>query len=193
MNGDRIHTGPIGPQLLAAASLSLLIALANVLLQFPINRFLTWGTPVIALTFGVNELTHLKLGTRTTARIVTLGFFGGLLLTSFVAPGQIALASAVAFLSAHLLDVCLFRALRQRAWWLAPLLASVAATLLDTLIFFGLAFWRDCRDLGPLILGDLATKFAVDIFFLVPFRAAMRRGPRFGSRARPRAHTAATL
>ncbi|MCE3520071.1 VUT family protein, partial [Escherichia coli] len=52
----------------------------------------------------------------------------------------IAIASGSAFLCAQLLDVTVFSKLRQLTWWKAPFASAVFGSLLDTLLFFSIAF-----------------------------------------------------
>ena len=53
---------------------------------------------------------------------------------------RIAIASGAAFLTAQLLDVTVFNRLRRRSWWRAPVFGSLAGSVLDTAIFFCVAF-----------------------------------------------------
>jgi uncharacterized PurR-regulated membrane protein YhhQ (DUF165 family) len=39
-----------------------------------------------------------------------------------------------------LLDVAVFERLRRSAWWKAPLLSSLIGSVVDTVLFFGVAF-----------------------------------------------------
>ena len=57
-----------------------------------------------------------------------------------LATPRIAIASGTAFLTAQLLDVSIFDRLRNSAWWQAPLFSSLLGSVIDTLLFFGLAF-----------------------------------------------------
>ena len=155
------------------------VALANVLMPVALTPFVSLGTPVIAMTFLINEVAHRRHGPAVARQIALRGFVAALALSLLVAPFRIACASATAFLLSQLLDIAVFRRLRRGRWWLAPLCASTLASTFDTVLFFALAFagtdgvdtwWR-------FVAGDLVVKSAMDLAVLVPFRAAMRRVP----------------
>ena len=62
---------------------------------------------------------------------------------------RIAAASGAAFLAAQLLDVTVFNRLRRQGWWRAPVFASLAGSVLDTAIFFSIAFASVFAFVGP--------------------------------------------
>ena len=62
---------------------------------------------------------------------------------------RIAAASGAAFLAAQLLDVTVFNRLRRQSWWRAPVFASLAGSVLDTAIFFSVAFAALFAFVGP--------------------------------------------
>lgn len=154
---------------MAAAS-----AMANYLVQFHINEWLTYGSFAYAATFLVNELTNRGLGPRAARRVVYVGFVVALSLALTMAPPRIALAFAVAFLLSQLIDIAIFSKLRQRAWWVAPGVASILATALDTSVFFSIAFVGTEHSWWRMVLGDFATKLVLDLCMFGPFRIAMR-------------------
>jgi hypothetical protein len=151
------------------------VAWANYLMQFPLGPWLTWGTPVIALTFLLTELTNQFYGPRLARRTVLCGFFIAAAVSAYVAPRRIATASATAFLTAQLTDITVFARLRRASWWLAPLAASSVASALDTAVFFGLAFGGTDVAWWRLAAGDFACKLALDLGMLLPFRLAVQR------------------
>lgn len=154
------------------------VACANYLAQYQINAWLNWGTPVIAVTFLINEVTHQLLGARWAQKVVLYGFIMALGASLAVAPARIASASASAFLVSQLLDIAIFARLRRRAqgglWWLTPLVSSGAASAFDTFIFFFIAFWGTDFSWWRMGLGDFATKVLFDVAMLGPFRMALR-------------------
>ena len=149
-------------------------ALANYLVQFHINEWLTFGSFAYAATFLVNELTNRFLGPQAARRVVYVGFVVALPLALALAPWRIALAFATAFLLSQLTDIAIFSKLRQRAWWIAPGVASILATALDTATFFSIAFIGTNHSWWRMIIGDFVTKFVIDLAMLGPFRVAMR-------------------
>ena len=69
------------------------------------------------------------------------GFAGLSEFNSFV--GRIALASFLAYLFGQALDIVVFNRLRQlKKWWVAPVLSTVFGNLIDTIIFFAVAFYQ---------------------------------------------------
>jgi len=126
--------------------------------------------------------------------VVFAGFVLAVVLSVWLATPRIAIASGSAFLVAQLLDIAIFDRLRTRAWWKAPLTSSIIGSLVDTAIFFSLAFAAGFAFLGandefaiaqaPLFgfldmqtprwiswgLGDLAVKLMVALAMLVPYR-----------------------
>ena len=86
------------------------------------------------------------------------------------------MASGCAFLFGQLLDLKIFQALRQRfpQWWVAPLFSTFAANVLDTYLFFSIAFYRadDYPDLAAhwpqIATVDLAFKLLVAAALFLP-------------------------
>ena len=55
---------------------------------------------------------------------------------------RIAFASFAAYLIGQLMDITVFAKIRQsRSWWVAPAASTLIGNLVDTLVFFGLAFY----------------------------------------------------
>jgi uncharacterized PurR-regulated membrane protein YhhQ (DUF165 family) len=174
----------------ATAGMVVAVAAANYLAQFAINDWMTWGTPVIAVTFLINELTHQMYGPKMARQVVLWGFVMALGVSMGVAPWRIAIASATAFLVSQLLDIAVFARLRARPnaklWWLSPLAASTVASAIDTFLFFFIAFAGTELTWWRLGTGDFAVKMAFDLAMLAPFRVALRRG--LLAPSRPLAH-----
>lgn len=151
-----------------------IVASSNYLVQFPINDWLTWGALTYPVSFLVTELTNWFHGTRIAKRVIWAGFFVGVAISWFLAEPRIAIASGLAYLVAQFFDLYLFNHLRQRSWWIAPLLASVLATGLDTAIFWTVAFYGVDLPIVTLALGDFTAKFVLDLGLLAPFRLIIR-------------------
>jgi queuosine precursor transporter len=79
------------------------------------------------------------------------------------------------FIVSQLLDVAIFNRLRRQSWWKAPLWGSAIASVVDTAIFFSLAFAGTGFDWKLLAAGDLGVKLLMAAALLVPFRALVRR------------------
>ena len=163
----------------ATLGMVLAVACANYLAQYQLNPWFNWGTPVIAITFLINEVTHQLYGPKMARQVVLWGFTMALGVSLAIAPWRIATASASAFLISQLLDIAIFARLRRvatgRLWWLTPLASSGLASALDTFVFFFIAFWGTDFSWWRMGLGDFATKVTFDIAMLAPFRMALRR------------------
>lgn len=127
------------------AAMAIVVAASNFLVQYPLPWFglgdvLTLGAFSYPFVFLVTDLTNRRLGARAARVVVVAGFAVAVVLSIFLATPRIAIASGSAFLVAQLLDVSIFDALRRQAWWRAPLISSILGSLIDTVIFFGLAF-----------------------------------------------------
>ena len=68
------------------------------------------------------------------------------------------------------LDVNIFDKLRKRAWYVAPLTSSILGSIIDTFLFFTIAFYNTGIPWFTLALGDLAVKLTVALIMLIPFR-----------------------
>lgn len=161
-------------QKIAILAMVIIVAASNFLVQFPINAWLTFGAISYPMSFLVTELTNRQLGAQVARRVVYFGFIIGVIVSFYLATPIIALASGTAFLSAQLLDIAVFNRLRQQAWWYAPFFASLAASFLDTCVFWSIAFWEEPL-MFSLACGDFLIKLTMDILMLAPFRLAIRR------------------
>ncbi|OFS84765.1 hypothetical protein HMPREF3144_05860 [Oligella sp. HMSC05A10] len=168
---------PIRPhqRLIALAIMCALVAASNYFVQpqFHINDWLTLGAVTYPVTFLVTDLMNRRFGPQAARRIVYWGFAAALIVSIYLSTPRIALASGTAFLLAHVLDIFVFHRLRQQAWWLAPLLAGVLASVIDTFVFFAVAFVGTGVPWFTLTLGDLLLKVSLSIMLLAPFRALM--------------------
>lgn len=156
----------------AFAMLAIVVS-SNVLVQYPLNDWLTWGAITYPFSFLVVDLANRYYGARMARKMVYVGFIVAVLLSAYLATPRIALASGAAFLAAELLDVSIFDRLRRRAWWLPPLVSSLIGSVVDTAVFFTLAFYGTEMPWITLALGDLAVKFALALLALAPFRLAL--------------------
>lgn len=187
----------------AVAAMAAVVVLSNILVQHPFQAaigrldladLLTWGAFSYPLAFLVTDTTNRLLGARVARRVVYLGFALAVALSIWLATPRIAVASGTAFLIGQLLDVGIFNMLRERAWWKAPSLSSLAGSAADTLVFFSLAFaplfvlvgpsdsfateWAPLLGLwSPEVprwvswaLGDFSVKLLMAALALVPYR-----------------------
>ena len=144
------------PGVLAMATI---VVASNILVQYPLGRFLTWGALTYPFAFLVTDLTNRLQGPAAARRVVLAGFATGIL-CSFIGTRiigefgplvtfRIAIGSGLAFLCAQLLDISVFNRLRQGGWWKAPLVSTLVSSTLETAIFFTVAFSAALTFLEP--------------------------------------------
>lgn len=160
---------------LMTAAMMVIVASANLLVQYPVNDWLTWGALTYPLSYFITDLTNRLRGPRAARRVVWAGFALAVLLSAALATPRIALASGTAFLVSQLLDVRVFDRLRGRAWWQPPLFSSVVGSAVDTALFFALAFAGTALPWVTLAIGDYGVKVAVALLMLLPWWWAVRR------------------
>jgi uncharacterized integral membrane protein (TIGR00697 family) len=139
-----------------------IVVASNILVQFFVGDWLTWGAFTYPFAFLVTDLMNRLYGTAAARRVVFVGFILGILCSligtqitvqlapDFTAPAvtlRIAIGSATAFLIAQLLDVAIFDRLRDRVWWTAPLASTLIGSTIDTALFFSIAFSGGLVDL----------------------------------------------
>ena len=127
------------------AAMTLVVVASNILVQYPFDHFgmkdiLTWGAFTYPVAFLVNDLTNRTYGKSAARRVVIAGFVIAVILSFYLATPRIAIASGTAFLTGQLLDIQVFDRLRRQSWWKAPFMATVFGSMLDTAIFFTMAF-----------------------------------------------------
>jgi queuosine precursor transporter len=156
-------------------AMAVVIVLSNFLVQYPINEWLTWGAFSYPLVFLVTDLTNRALGPVAARRVALISFAVAVVVSLGLAPWRIALASGSAFLLAMAMDILVFNRWRQASWWKAPLVGSLLASVIDTGVFFFIAFAGSGMDWTLLAAGDLAVKAAMAAVLLAPYRALLPR------------------
>jgi len=162
--------------------MGVVVLASNYLVQFPINHYglneiLTYGAFSYPIAFLITDLANRSFGKIIAKKIVYLGFTIGILFTLIFSTNfgdlisiRIAIGSGIAFITAQLLDVQIFDQLRKKEWFIAPLTSSLIGSIVDTFIFFSIAFYGTGVPWVTLSLGDLAVKFIVALVMLIPFR-----------------------
>jgi uncharacterized PurR-regulated membrane protein YhhQ (DUF165 family) len=158
-----------------ALAMSAIVLVSNILVQFPINPWLTWGAFSYPVAYFINDVCNRTSGPALARRVAWVGFSVGLILSALFAPVRIAFASGAAFIISQLLDVAVFNRLRRASWWKAPLFGSSAASIVDTSIFFGVAFAGSTIAWLPLAVGDLGVKLFMALALLPPYRVLVNR------------------
>jgi queuosine precursor transporter len=159
----------------AFLAMMMIVSASNYLVQFPINDWLTFGAFTYPFSFLVTELTNRFYGPKLARQVVYVGFSLAVLLSAWLATPKIAFASGSAFLVSQLLDIFVFNRFRQSTWWYAPFFSSLSASIIDTALFWNIAFWGEQVPLLTWVLGDFGVKLLFDVALLTPFRFAIRK------------------
>lgn len=93
------------------------------------------GTYAAGLALGLRDALHHVGGVRW----VLVAIAAGIALSALLGDGRIALASAVAFGVAELLDLLVYVPLRRRGWRRAVIGSNAVGSLVDTLLFLTVA------------------------------------------------------
>ena len=193
-----------------------IVVASNILVQFLIlDGLLTWGAFTYPLAFLVTDVMNRVYGAGPARRVVFVGFIVGVICSligsqimiqgdgyEFPAVAlRVAIGSAVAFLTAQLLDVAVFQRLGDGAWWRAPWASTLIGSTVDTALFFTIAFsgllsfganadaevsWA--QDTVPFLLtgpdaplwvtlavADWGVKISIALLALIPFRLIVGR------------------
>ena len=139
------------PGVLAMAAV---VVASNILVQFLLGQWLTWGALTYPIAFLITDVMNRVYGPSAARKVVFAGFVTGVACSligsqiilqgdGFTYPAvalRVAVGSGIAFLTAQLLDVAVFDALRRRSWWLPPLASTLVGSAVDTALFFTIAF-----------------------------------------------------
>ncbi len=132
------------------AAMTAIVVASNILVQFLLGDWLTWGAFTYPFAFLVTDLMNRFYGVAQARKVVFAGFVIGIL-CSFIGTQiigefgplvslRIAIGSGIAFLIAQMVDISIFNQLRSGKWWRAPVISSVIGSALDTAIFFTISF-----------------------------------------------------
>jgi len=188
-------------------AMAIIVVASNILVQFLLGNWLTWGAFTYPIAFLVTDVMNRIYGAAAARKVVFVGFIVGIICSLIgsqimleFGPAvalRVAVGSAVAFLTAQLLDIAIFDRLRVGSWWKAPLVSTVIGSAVDTALFFSIAFSASVTLFGPeadsaiswaweavpllgqgslqplwvsLALADWAVKLGIALLALVPFR-----------------------
>ena len=154
-------------------AMAVVIVLSNYLVQYPISEWLTWGAFSYPVVFLVTDLTNRAVGAAAARKVAWAGFAVAVVMSLLVAPWRIAFASGTAFIVSQLLDVAVFNRWRRQSWWKAPFFGSAIASVIDTAIFFYIAFAGTELNWALLAAGDLGVKWLMAALLLAPYRAML--------------------
>ena len=148
------------PGILAMAAI---VVASNILVQYLLGNWLTWGALTYPFAFLVTDVTNRVYGANAARRVVWAGFAVGvacsLIGTQIILQGdgytfpavtlRVAIGSGLAFLTAQMVDIAVFNSVSSRVWWKAPLISTLIGASLDTAIFFTIAFSVLASPLDP--------------------------------------------
>ena len=163
-----------------------IIAISNYLVQFPINIFgldYTIGTFTFPIIVLATDLT-VRLSNASNARkVIGFAFVPAFIISYIFADFRIAIASVLAYSIGQLLDVFVFSKVRDRVgdkglnlgsyWYLAPVVSTFFAQLIDTYLFYGVAFYNSTDDFmrenwDLIAFNDFILKLAVCYLAFLP-------------------------
>ena len=159
---------------------------SNYLVQFPIHYYelseiLTYGAFTYPIAFLITDLANRSYGKEIAKKIVYFGFFIGISFTLFFSTNfsdlisiRIAIGSGAAFIVSQRIDIYVFGKLRNKYWFIPPLASSINGSIIDTFLFFSIAFYATGIPWFTLAIGDLAVKLFVALLMLIPFRILLR-------------------
>ena len=175
----------------------LVIIASNYLVQLPITLFgwhTTWGAFSFPFIFLATDLTVRLLGKGPARRVIAKVMVPALLASyvvsvlfqqgsfaGFAALGEfnlfvfrIAVASFLAYAFGQIIDIQVFDRLRRlRQWWIAPSASTIFGNLLDTFLFFSIAFWHSddafmAANWVEIASVDYAIKLTISLALFVP-------------------------
>jgi queuosine precursor transporter len=175
----------------------LIIISSNYLVQFPIALFgyqTTWGAFSFPFIFLATDLTVRLLGKQPAKRVIGYVMLPALVASYFVSTlfhdgnfhgwaallvfntfvFRISLASFAAYVVGQLVDVHVFARLRQsKHWWIAPGSSTILGNLLDTFVFFAVAFWHSSNPFMAehwveIAVVDYVIKLLISLLIFVP-------------------------
>ena len=175
----------------------LIIASSNYLVQIPftiLGFHTTWGAFTFPFIFLATDLTVRIFGAPLARKIIFLVMIPSLIVSYVLSVlfahgtfqsietlfsfndfvGRIAIASLLAYLFGQVLDIQVFNRLRQlKQWWIAPAASTLFGNGLDTLVFFGIAFYQSpdpfmAQHWQEIALADFAFKLIVSLGLFVP-------------------------
>ena len=167
--------------------MGLIVVISNYLVQFPIQKFglaeiLTYGAFTYPITFLITDLANRAYGKIVARKVVYVGFIIGILLTLFVSTNfsdiisiRIAIGSGLAFFISQNLDIKIFDYFRKKRWFVAPLTSSTLGSIVDTFLFFSIAFYSTGVPWITLAIGDLIVKLTITLIMLIPFRLLLNK------------------
>ncbi|WP_373777142.1 7-cyano-7-deazaguanine/7-aminomethyl-7-deazaguanine transporter [Glaesserella sp.] len=159
----------------------------------------TWGTFTFPFIFLATDLTVRVFGAELARKIIFVVMLPALLVSYIISviffEGQfqglatlsefnlfvfrIALASFSGYVVGQLMDIFVFNRLRQSPkWWLAPSSSMIFGSLIDTFVFFAVAFYKSSDEYlaehwFTIATVDYAFKIFVSLLLFLPLYGVM--------------------
>lgn len=175
----------------------IIVASSNYLVQFPISIFgfkTTWGAFTFPFIFLATDLIVRFFGPQLGRRIIFYAMFPALAVSYLVTVGfrngtwlgidtlfsfdlfvaRIAIASFSAYVVGQIIDIYVFNKLRQhKQWWHAPVASAIFGNLMDTVVFFFIAFYKTSdvylsENLVEIATVDYSFKLVINALFFLP-------------------------
>src|SRR5690606_23966757 len=116
----------------AVFCMGLIVVGSNILVQVPLNDWLTWGGLSYPVAFLVTDVLNRRFGPAAARRVAWVGFGAALVVSVWVASPRIAMASGLAYICAPLADIQVLDRHRERRWRHAPQLPGTVRAVLHT-------------------------------------------------------------
>lgn len=175
----------------------LLLTISNLLVQYPFDIFgyhTTWGAFTYPAIFILTDMTTRMSTANIARKIIFRSMIPGLLISYLIAscietagafswssllvihlmPLRIASACFLAYTVGQLLDVFVFQRYRNNSsWWLAPSLSTTMGNVIDTILFFTIAFYHCTNPFlsqhwPEIAVVDICFKITISLIAFVP-------------------------
>lgn len=135
-------------------AMAIIVVASNILVQYQLGNWLTWGDQLSHRASGHRHHEPVY-GTQSRAASCWSVSRPGCCVRWSRRAGQDHVAASPSprarLFRAQLMDIAVFNQLRKYNWWLPPWAASVIGSVLDTAVFFSIAF---SAELVPFFPGD---------------------------------------
>ncbi|MCL4122013.1 UNVERIFIED_CONTAM: hypothetical protein GTU68_008228 [Idotea baltica] len=161
----------------------------------------TWGAFSFPFIFLATDLTVRLIGKETARRVITGAMFFALIASYLVSVlfkdgmfqgwislhtfnlfvARISLASFFAYVFGQLLDIHVFDHLRKlKQWWWAPIASTLFGSMLDSIVFFTIAFWHSpdpfmAKNWIEIASVDYVVKLSISMVLFIPLYGLLLR------------------
>lgn len=160
------------------------IAVSNYLVQFPQVFYgieFTWAMFTFPLVVIATDLTIRLTNAQNARLIIACAFIPAILISYLLADLRIGLASGIAYAVGQFLDIAVFKkiytnntpTLSGKNWWIAPAISTFLANIIDTYLFYSLAFMNGkdefmAENWVSIANTDLMLKIIVSLLIFLP-------------------------